>query len=161
MIDIEKEATYKICCACGRVLPLELFRLRKRGGTARQGCCRECYNAYMRARRKASRSKVLSHFASQLRKAESLSPMLGLVTGMTARFGGVNGLCKAWAKHIESAKPGSRAFSSSMLAIVNMAELLETARQSSNPAFMTDTELDQELTELLSRGLQLPIAINE
>ena len=111
-------------------LSLCLIRFRRRGGIATQGRCREVLYDYMRVWRKTRQSKELSHFASRLRKAESISAVIGLVAGMTARFGGINGLCTAWAEHIKSAKPGSRAFSSSMLAIVHMMELAETSQQS-------------------------------
>ncbi len=54
MKTMTAEAT-KICPHCDRTLPVSAFALRKRGGTARQGWCRDCINATRRdtyARRK-------------------------------------------------------------------------------------------------------------
>ena len=143
------EPPLKVCYVCGQAMPIEQFRPRKRGSTAREGSCRDCYNAYMRGYRQARRSKTLRRFTAQLRRENSLQRALGLVAGMTLRFGGVEGLCREWMRHLNAAEPGSRTALNTFLAIARMAELLEPSRPPEGISQLTDEELQQELKRSL------------
>jgi hypothetical protein len=140
-----EESSLKVCYQCGTAQPVEHFRYRKRGSPARQGICRRCYNERMRWYRRARRSKNFARFAAQLRQARSLGQVSGLVAGMAARLGGVDGLCRAWVESIRAAKPGSRTTINAFLAIVHILQVVEASRPSNDVSRLSDEELDREL----------------
>ena len=118
-----------------------------------------CYNRYMRTYSQARRSRTLRQFTAQLRRENSLQRALALVAGMTLRFGGVDGLCRAWSRHLDAAEPGSRTALNTFLAIVRMAELMEAIRQPDDVSKLTDEEIDGELQRLLAQspaGVAIP-----
>lgn len=144
------ESPFRACYGCGKVLPLPCFPLRKRGGTARQGRCRSCYNNYFRAYRRARRFKAIGRFVTEVRRAESLHCAEAVVAGVAAHFGGVNGLARAWADQLRAAKPGTalRGFA----AIAKLADLVEASQQRQKLVIerMTDEELEERAWELLA-----------
>lgn len=139
----------KICYVCGRVLPVEHFRYRKHGSPARQGKCRACHNGYMRTYRTARRHRKLTQFATQVRQETSASKVAALCGAMIARFGGLDRFCTAWKAQIDATTPGSRASFSSFLAILRLAELVESQRCRPDYAHLSDNDLDRELRQLL------------
>jgi len=145
----DSQPTLKVCCACGTVLPVDQFRLRKRGGTVRQGRCRECYNGYTRAYRAARRSKRLRQFTAQFRRAKSLTRVSALIAGTAAYAGGLDALCRQWANSLRTAPPAValRAFG----VIARMAEYLDSQqRQQPDVVTLTDAQLDEEIRRLLA-----------
>jgi hypothetical protein len=128
---------------------------------SRQARCNTCHNAYMREYRKALRAKMdrqsIKEFLTEVRRAKSLCQVEGVVAGMTALFGGVEGFCRAWSEDMDAAEPGSRARLNSFVAIAQMARLLEPTRSSDDPSEdifrTTEAELAAEIEAELHRVL--------
>ena len=135
----------------GTVKPLADFR-------PRQGRCKPCQNAYMRRYRKTRRAKMvrqsMGRFLIEVCRTDSLHCVEAVVACMTARFGGVEGFCRAWGEDMGAAKPGSRARLDSYRAIIHIAELLEPAQPSNDVSRLTDAELDAEIDGLLTAKLE-------
>ena len=149
-----QESLFKTCYGCLRALPLDQFPRRRRGSTVREGRCRRCRARYMRGYRKARRSRTVRRFVSELSRAGSLQRVIGLCTTMFNKFGGVEGVARAWNESIDAAVPGSRTALSTFMAMARMAELLETRRQTTDLSQFTDEELEEELGRVLLKCLE-------
>lgn len=143
------ERLSKVCSCCGRELSIANFRLRKRGESGRQGCCRECYNGRMRAYRLTRRSKAIRGFASQVLRATGPQAISRLCAAMFRRFGGTEGFCRAWMAHLDAAPAGSREALTALSAILRLMETADAQKPPADYSGLTDAELDQELQRLL------------
>ncbi len=151
--------TTKTCYDCGRTLPVDRFRLRRQGGAARQGCCRECYNGRMREYRRRRRDKAIGQFASRVRREPSLRGVVALCNAMFARFGGVDGFATAWAAQIDAAcaiRPGQKTVMDAFAAILHLLKIVEANGGARDYSLLSDEDLDRELMGLLARLLDSP-----
>ena len=121
--------TTKLCQGCWQELPLDRFRLRRRGTSRRQGVCRVCYNAYMRAYRAKRRSKKIARFGAELRREADVHRVVVLCAGMITRFGGVEGFCDAWYRQIRAVRPGSREALNACAGILRLLAVVDSAGQ--------------------------------
>jgi hypothetical protein len=135
----------KICPDCQSMLPLDAFRLRKRGSNLRQGICRRCYNAGMRLYRQAHRSKTIRRFSAELRQERDSRKVTALCTAMFARFGGLDKFSAAWKAHMDAAPPGSRAALDSYLALLRLIEIANTPAPQPDCSLYSDEELREEM----------------
>ena len=79
----------KLCTGCGQLRPIDEFRLRRKGGTARECRCRCCHAADQRAYRRRRRDKALANFSQQAKWRSDAAFLAALSRGMVSRFGGM------------------------------------------------------------------------
>ena len=89
----------KRCTRCLERRPLDEFRRLRSDGKDRVSQCRACHNLAERARVAAKRSdgrqQVLLTQLQKLEEAKSQKRLLALVSDLTTRFGGTEGLAEA------------------------------------------------------------------
>lgn len=126
----------RTCNKCGEPFPLEEFRRRRKGGTEREGDCRDCHNKALRRRRDRHRVRRLRLDVRCLCSAgERPDKIRAIVTAMLSRFGGVHRLTELWYSSLQLAaehRPGSAYAVQSMQAILRMLTLLESQEREQN-----------------------------
>jgi hypothetical protein len=140
------EPLSKFCSYCGRTLPIDEFRFRKRGEPTRQGSCRECYNRRMRLHRLGRRLKAIRGFSSQVLRANGPPALSRICAGMLCRFGGVDGFCREWIAHIHAAPVGSPTALSAFSAFFRLMAVAD-AQQQVDYSALSDEELDREIQQ--------------
>jgi len=119
----------RLCSQCGRLFPLESFRLRTSDGRYRDGRCRSCHNAAERRRKRTARQRELRTAISRIRAARSAHRAVALVNGIVNRLGGLDKSVTLWRELLESGNPlvGLRAFDG-LLKVMQATERLNVRR---------------------------------
>jgi hypothetical protein len=88
--------TLRVCCACGRTLPLSEFGLHsKRTGRLRSRC-RDCYSDYMREFRRQRRIHSLDHYLRALGREQTVAEFKNITCQMLKTMGGRDGFATAF-----------------------------------------------------------------
>jgi hypothetical protein len=93
------DETERICSCCGRLLPLRLFRRRRRGYDHRQTQCDRCHMEAKRRLTAEKRDTDLNRFwsgVSRNAKLERYERVERLTTAAIARFGGLERIATFW-----------------------------------------------------------------
>jgi hypothetical protein len=146
----------KLCRLCCRDLPLEEFRKRYgkgENGQRKRHECRQCWNEYVRERKRRDRPKKLASFVRQSAANDvSVAKLARLATVMIRRFGGLEAFAATWIQEFDAARerlPGSMLVMHTHQAIANMM-LAVASHQPAPPSFehLSDEELHRELERL-------------
>ncbi len=161
-------APMRLCEQCLTAKPISQFRRRTQSGSARLHQCRDCHNAYERARlarkRQQRDDRRVSKALTQI-KNESNSKRLELLCAMLVQqFGGTEGFAAAWFNfHCRAANRGQAAALRSFKAISRLLKYSEENRD--DPGDLSDEDLERavldETKELILREPELAVAAAE
>lgn len=157
--------TTRLCEQCLTAKPINQFRRRTQSGSARLHQCRDCHNAYERARLARKRQQRndgrISKALTQI-KNESNSKRLEVLCAMFVQhFGGTEGFTEAWFDfHNRVADRGQAAALRSFEAVFRLLKYCDEHRD--EPADIGDEELEEavleETKELILREPELAVA---
>lgn len=107
----------KICRNCGHSLPATEFRLRRRGGTARESDCRSCHNRAARRHREKKRTEAILEFAQAGKWRTDAQYFNRVARQLVAAFGGVEALASEYITLYEKLKnsPGRQRDAANLL----------------------------------------------
>ncbi|QDT51692.1 hypothetical protein Pan258_57840 [Symmachiella dynata] len=158
-------APTRLCEQCLTAKPISQFRRRTQSGSARLHQCRDCHNAYERARLSRKRQqrddRRISKALTQI-KNESNGKRLELLCAMLVRqFGGTEGFASAWFNfHQRAAERGQAAALRSFESVFRLLKYCDENRD--EPADLSDEDLRkavlEETKDLLRREPELAVA---
>lgn len=154
----------KICSACGRLLPVRLFRVRCRASGVRHNECGRCHNDQRNRRAARKRQKDLSQLLQDVNRNGSLRrypKVEALATAAIARFGGLDRLVRLWRQVTEQAHEQGKPHVA-VRSLEALGHLLTVAARSEQIAAQETREAlaqmsDQELREAELRAVKLAI----
>ncbi|MCO6458601.1 MAG: hypothetical protein J5I93_25115 [Pirellulaceae bacterium] len=154
----------KICSGCGRLLPLRLFRFRKRELNDRHAECGSCHNERMKRRTAKTRQTDLNQLLMDVNRNGGLRRyrrVEALATAAIARFGGLDRLVRLWREVTEQAHDQGKPHVA-VRSLEALGHLLTVAAKSQEAAAQeTRDELaqmsDAELHEAELRAVRLAI----
>jgi hypothetical protein len=163
MIQTATPIETRTCTNCWEEKPITDFRRRRRGTEKRHGQCRACYNAYMREHRAARRHRVVAKLARRVNSNRTnLNRIAAPCNATFRRFGGVGGFCDQWTAHLDAvlvARPGSKAATDSILAIVRLVEVCQSqADDGADFQPLSDADLEREIRQYVDSRLKKLLA---
>ncbi len=140
------------CVTCQHLQPATDF-VDTIGGLKHESC-RKCRTSDEDAERTLQVRGIAKHLVAEARGTHIKSPHITEVNaGMFKRFGGVEGFCNEWKKHIDillATRPGSKVALDQFTDLMRLAKFA-TEHRSTAPdvATITDAELLEEMTSLV------------
>jgi hypothetical protein len=148
----------RVCCACGRTLPLSEFGLHsKRTGRLRSRC-RDCYNDYMREFRRQRRIGCLNNYLRALGSEQTAAELRHIVSQMLKTMGGRDGFATAFHRLYQEAGKTRDGFRlririfEALFRLLQATELAEqVAKERSSRDYWSNYELDLDRNAISDR----------
>ncbi len=120
--------TLRRCRVCGQHLPLDCFRLRRRGSPERHYECGRCHGLLESARKRRREAEALQPAIREIARERRPERVIALTNAVIRELGGVNKLCELWVANIRCAPPGRRWRGQALLATLRLIEVCQPAR---------------------------------